>query len=166
MKETAEEIAAKNLLEAGLADLAVDMTTRFQSAGEDFLMTVSLHGPETLTVEKAGTGYSKVAHIGGEDFTPFEAYVGKRRQIIVKFRPNNVASYSHMEMSAAEAIQHLSGFEEIINQQLLDGDGNERLRVDYNVRNAAIHKEASELREREKNADKFETYADIGFGSF
>lgn len=159
MKESAQDLDDKVALEAGLADLAADLTAHFLSAGAnaDGINTCSLTGPESLTVTTEGRGYSKLPHLGGEEFIPDTAYLGKRGKVIVCFKPRDAAAYSTMEMPIEEALVKLDGFSIIAND--LEGPPlMERLK--------GLKREESKLREQEKMKDKFVEYADIGFGSF
>lgn len=141
-------------LEAALADLAADLTAHYNSFDPEQLNSCTLLGPEQLTVEVTGRGYKKVAHMGGEDFIPNSAYVGKRGKIIVVFRPVGAASYQTMEMAADDAVSNLSAFEAL---SITEGG-------DYKTRMKAISLKAVKLKEREAVKDKAEDYPD--FGSF
>lgn len=129
--------------------LCEDMNAAFSESP----CVVTLRGPETLTVETA-KGYSKTPHIGGEDFRPSSAYVGKRKTIIVKFAPVDAQAYQFMEMEAKQAMGKLSGFDTYCN----DPDH----RIDLASRLRAINTLASNEREREAVKDKFTLYDNFG----
>lgn len=149
------DITDKEALDAKLADLAVSLTDHFGTlASGNNLCT--LVGVEQLTVERSGKGFSKVAHIGGEEFVPFEAYAGKRGKIIVRFTPREAAAYETMEMSADEALGKLQGFSTLTN---MEGG-------DYQSHAKRLNRDASTIRERESVKDKFTEYEAIGFGTF
>jgi hypothetical protein len=141
-------------LEAALADLAADLTSHYMSFNPEDLNSCTLLGPEQLTVEVEGRGYRKMAHMGGEDFTPLSAYVGKKRKIIVVFKPVHADAYSTMEMTADEAVTNLSGFEALS----VTNEG------DYRTRMRLIASKATKLKEREAVKDKSSDYDN--FGSF
>lgn len=70
-----------------------------------------LNAPMNLTILRPEKGYGKQAHIGGEEFEPQRAYVGKKGAIIIVFKPNSMEAYDHMEMTFSDAVQHLTGFQ-------------------------------------------------------
>lgn len=151
----ANDLDDRTALEAGLADLAADLDSHFKAFdGQSSLDVCSLVGPETLTVHVAGRGYRKEAHVGGEDFIPFEAYMGKKGKILVKFKPKQAAGYEHMEMTTDDALKSLSAFEALTMME----------HGSFTERHAQLSKERSKLREQERNRNKFEDYA--SFGSF
>lgn len=55
--------------------------------------------------------YAKQAHVGGEDFKPVRAYVGKRDGVIIVFEPVMASDYTEMEMPLEIGKQKLSGLE-------------------------------------------------------
>ncbi|UUZ75422.1 hypothetical protein LP414_27285 [Polaromonas sp. P1(28)-13] len=149
------DITDQVALDAGLADLATDMTTHFSKL-DDGINFCTLNGVALLTVERPGKGFSKVSHIGGEDFIPQSAYVGKRGKIIVRFKPKEAAAYEVMEMAADEAMTQMAGFS--LLTEMPDGDYVTHIRL--------LNKEASNIREKESVKDKFVEYEAIGFGTF
>ena len=91
------------------------LAEKFADSKETFLLS----GPATLTVKKgedSASGYSKVPHIGGEDFKPVSAYMGKRGNPIFIFKPVMASGYSFMEMSEKDARAQLVGFKEYLSE--------------------------------------------------
>lgn len=160
--EVNTDIDDKAMLEAGLADLAQEMTDAFKELqGDTTIDACRLTSGESLTVltrvTAGGGSYAKVGHIGGEEFIPSEAYVGKKGKILVKFKPTSVASYVVMEMPADEALTKLEGFD--LLSVLKDG-------TSYRHRIATLRSAGTRIREQEANKDRFEEYKDLGFGTF
>jgi hypothetical protein len=118
--------------------------------------TFMLSSPLALTVKKANGAYSKVPHVGSEDFAPARAYMGKRGKIIFVFKPVMVSEYSEMEMEERQARENLVGFKEWLRENF--GDMTSKL--------AEIRSEAAKKAEQTKLADRYETYKDIGFGTW
>jgi hypothetical protein len=148
--------AAATATQERLELLVVDMNEWLNGATDEEAPPVVLFAPESLTVETA-TAYAKMPHIGGESFTPVSAYLGKRGKIIVKFKPEFAAEFTHMEMSVDDACKKLNGFS-LIAESCVEGGLSHRLKT--------IMTTASSEREREAVKDKFAEYADIGFGSW
>jgi hypothetical protein len=118
--------------------------------------TFMLSAPMALTVKKANNAYSKVPHVGSEDFAPSRAYVGKRGKIIFIFKPVMVSEYSEMEMDETQASANLVGFKEWLRENVGDFQGKlKEMRV-----------ESAKKAEQAKLADRYETYKNIGFGTW
>jgi hypothetical protein len=113
--------------------------------------------PATLTVKTKNGNYSKRPHIGGEDFRATGCYLGKRGALIFVFKPIFVSDYDLMEMSEQDTVKKLAGFQEYIKQACAGG---------YDAVVKESKKAAAVEHEREKNANKFEEYADLGFGTW
>lgn len=138
-------------------DLAMELMCEELSAAlgkatESFMLS----SPLALTVKKANGAYSKVAHVGSEDFAPARAYMGKRGKIIFVFKPVMVSEYSEMEMDERQARESLVGFKEWLRENF--GDMQSKL--------TEIRSEAAKKAEQTKLADRYETYKDIGFGTW
>ena len=131
--------------------LAEELTTILAKTSETFMLSA----PMTLTVKRANQTYSKVAHIGSEDFQPWRCYLGRRGKLIFVFKPIMVSDYVEMEMDEATARLSLVGFEEFLKQYVGD--------IDQRV--AQIREQIAAKQEAAKLADRHETYKDIGFGS-
>jgi hypothetical protein len=144
-----DEIDDELILEADLADLALDLTTYWSKL--TLPPEVILAGPESLTVFHRG-GFQKRPHIGGEEFIPFEAYIGKKGRVIVKFRSREAVDYDHMEMFADDALAHLHNFRNVVTTE----SGS------YMARIANLNRKRSDLRAMEKAKDKFDEYDDFG----
>lgn len=118
--------------------------------------TFSLAQPANLTVVLNGGQYSRRNHIGGEDFHIHEVYLGKRGDLIYKFRPNGASSYILMEMREQEAIKQLLGFGEFASKLYQD----ETLRELIEARDrASLDRERAQLATREE-------YKEMGFASW
>lgn len=143
-KITDEELAMELLCE--------ELSTALGKATESFMLS----SPLALTVKKANGTYSKVAHVGSEDFAPARAYMGKRGKIIFVFKPVMVSEYSEMEMDDRQARESLVGFKEWLRENFGDMQG----------KLADIRAEAAKKAEQTKLADRYETYKDIGFGTW
>lgn len=128
---------------------ATQITKLLKETTETFM----LGEPLTLTVLK-DKGYSKAAHVGGEDFIPESAYVGKRGKIIYVFKPVMATTYSRMEMDETQAEKSMVGFKEFMKENLSA--------VMESVRDS--RKAAADKKERESMADRYEKYE--GFGSW
>lgn len=66
--------------------------------------------PVALTVKDRHGMYSTRSSIGGEQFTPSGAYVGKRGSMIFVFKPLLLCDYAVMEMEESKALRLLQGF--------------------------------------------------------
>jgi ribosomal protein S12 len=150
--EQPQQAQAKTDEELALDKLAASMTEAMNKCEETFMLSA----PATLTVRKANGGYSKVAHVGMEDFQPVSAYVGKRGKMIFVFKPVMVADYLEMEMDEQQAFANLSGFKDYLRESVGDL---QKLQSEIKVEMAKKAEEA-------KLADRFDTYKDIGFGSW
>lgn len=132
--------------------MAEEVTAIFAATTETFMLS----SPMTLTVKKPNGGYSKVAHVGSEDFQPVRAYLGKRGKLIFAFKPVMVSEYIEMEMDEASCKAHLVGFKDFMYEFVGD--------IDYKT--GQIRARLASKKEAEKLADRHETYKDIGFGSW
>jgi hypothetical protein len=139
--------------ELALILMCEEISEALSKAEETFMLS----SPMTLTVKKPNGSYSKVAHIGSEDFSPHSAYLGKKGKIIFVFKPVMVGTdYTHMEMEEQQAVASLMGFKEWLRENV--GDTQAKLRD--------IRQESAKKAEQEKLADRFETYKDLGFGTW
>ena len=121
-------------------------------------VTFFLGEPLYLAVRRKDGGFSKQAHIGGEDFIPSGSYVGKKGTLIFKFVSKDVANYVEMEIGEEQAYKSLSGLREYIH----DITGGELERI----KNEAIDIAALEV-ERKKMESNSKAYDDeFGFGSW
>lgn len=132
--------------------LAEEITGIFASTTETFMLS----SPMALTVKKPNGGYSKVAHVGSEDFQPVRTYLGKRGKLIFVFKPVMVSEYSEMEMEEASAKANLVGLKDFLKEFV----------GDIESRTAQIRAQLASKQEQAKLADRHETYKDIGFGSW
>lgn len=107
-QKTAEELA--------LQALATKMTSHWTDVDFEIdpdrfslsdLLNLTIHRPPSATKP----GFSKKGHIGGEEFTPATAYVGKRGHIICVFKPAAPEDYATMEMPLEECFGYLTGFQ-------------------------------------------------------
>jgi hypothetical protein len=137
-----------------LTVLAAQLTEMLKVAEPTSFM---LGEPMSLTVKKKDGTYSKHPHIGGENFIPVSAYAGKKGSLIFVFRADHVTSYAEMEMGEAQADVVFTGFKEYIKNAVARG-------LTHELREAKA--EAAKDAELKANAEKFERYADLGFGSF
>lgn len=138
---------------AALDELAQKVSKAMKESKETFMLS----SPVFLTVKLHNGSYSKKAHVGMEDFKPVRAYIGKRGKMIFTFQPVMVADYAEMEVDETQAFSNLNGFKEYLNQAL--GASFATLRAEIQT---ALSNEA----EKEKLADRYDTYKDIGFGSW
>lgn len=132
--------------------LAEEITGIFVSTTETFMLS----SPMALTVKKPNGGYSKVAHVGSEDFQPVRTYLGKRGKLIFVFKPVMVSEYSEMEMEEASAKANLVGLKDFLKEYV----------GDIEAKTAQIRARLASKQEADKLADRHETYKDIGFGSW
>lgn len=132
--------------------LAEEITAIFAATTETFMLS----SPMALTVKKPNGGYSKVAHVGSEDFQPVRTYLGKRGKLIFVFKPVMVSEYSEMEMDEASARANLVGLKDFLKEFV----------GDIETRTAQIRAQLAAKQEQAKLADRHETYKDIGFGSW
>jgi hypothetical protein len=146
-----DEVEAELQIEEEFGEVLVELNKKFKASKETFMLTA----PMVLTVKRP-KGYSKSNHIGSEDFKPLRAYMGKKGKIIIVFRPVMTADYEEMEMEEAQAKQHLMGFEEFFKEAM------------WGVREqlSDFHKRAALEQEKAALTDRFETYKDLGFGSW
>lgn len=148
-----EETMEETDIDAMQEEIAKTATSYFAANHETFM----LGEPLQLTVLRRDGRYSKRSHIGGEDFKPIRAYIGKRGKLIYVFRPVMVSDYEHMEMEDSEACEKLTGFKDYIKHAA----GSEFERLNNETKRAA-----ADRAEREKLAGREEQYAHLGFGSF
>lgn len=148
----ADIIMIDDMENLSLDSVADQITEYFASSTQTRLM---LNEPHQLTVKKANGQYSKKAHIGGEEFIPLRAYLGKRGQIIYVFRPADAADYAELEVTEKEANELLDGFVAFMKKA-----------PDLREAMTSAKKIAADAAEREKLAGKAEQYADLGFGSW
>jgi hypothetical protein len=132
--------------------LAEEITSAIKATTETFMLS----SPMALTVKKPNGGYSKVAHVGSEDFQPARAYLGKRGKLIFVFTPVMVSEYAEMEMDEASAKANLVGFKDFLKESV----GSIEAKV------AQIKVNLAAKQETAKMADRAETYKNIGFGSW
>lgn len=132
--------------------LAEEITAIFSATTETFMLS----SPMALTVKKPNGGYSKVAHVGSEDFQPVRTYLGKRGKLIFVFKPVMVSEYSEMEMDESSARANLVGLKDFLKEYV----------GDIESRAAQIRAQLAAKQEQAKLADRHETYKDIGFGSW
>jgi hypothetical protein len=148
-----DDIDDAMLLEAELTDLAQELTTYFAAQPDQAITTCTLAGPEVLTCCRVNGTYHKVSHVGGEDFKPVEAYIGKRKRMLIKFQPLQAAEYAHMEMFVDDALAHMHGFDQLTWFE--DGSTlSDKLH--------ALARKASEIKEKERNRSKFDDYDNFG----
>jgi len=119
-----------------------------RDTSESFMLT----GPMTLTVLKRDGKYSRMPHVGGEDFRPEKAYFGKRGSLIIVFRPVMSQPYEFMEMTAAEAKQHMLGFTPFYRDKIDEAVGEE-----LQAAKAAENEKAAE-KTHEERATKYNEY--------
>lgn len=110
-----EKLSPEQVALNGVADAMTEYYT-----GEFSLdpTAFAMNTPKSLTVWKNAveadgrTGYSKHAHIGGEEFIPTKAHVGKKGHIIVTFKPVQAEPYAWMEMPLTDCLNELAGFQQ------------------------------------------------------
>jgi len=152
LEEFKMEQPTKSEEELALEEISKKMSEAMKATTETFMLSA----PVTLTVRKSTGGYSKQAHMGMEDFQPVSAYMGKRGKIIFVFKPVMVSDYAEMEMDEQQAFAHLNGFKDFIRERV----------GDLHKLQSEIKVEMAKKAEEQKLADRFETYKDIGFGSW
>lgn len=138
--------------EKALEQLAEEITQAFSGCSETFMLAA----PMALTVKKMNGTFSKQAHVGSEDFRPVRAYLGKKGKFIYVFKPVMISEYAEMEMDETQAIANLIGMREWMGTKV----GNTAKRRDE--LRAALLKTV----EAKKLEDRYETYRDLGFGSW
>lgn len=134
-----------------LDDVADHITKHFLESPTKLM----LNQPTKLTVKRATGQFSQKPHIGGEEFVPTRAYVGKRGQLIFTMRPADAADYVEAEFSEKQANELFDDFVAYM-----------RLAPDLRDMVAEAKKAAADAAEREKLAGKAEQYAELGFGSW
>ena len=139
--------------ELGFDLLAEEVTDALRNNSSETFMLLS---PMTLVVKRENGTYSKVAHVGCEDFLPTRCYWGRRGKLIFVFKPVMASDYVEMEIDEASARAYLIRFGDFLKE--LVGDLDQRI--------ARIRTKVAAKREAEKLADRHETYKDIGFGSW
>lgn len=147
-----EQTLTKTEEELALDALATRMTEAMKACTETFMLS----SPIALTVRKANGAFSKMPHVGMEDFQPASAYIGKRGKMIFVFKPVMVAEYVEMEMDEQQAFANLNGFKDYLRENVGDL---QKLQTEIKV-------EMAKKAEEGKLADRHETYKDIGFGSW
>jgi hypothetical protein len=141
--------------EEALVALVTNITAHFRNKPQTFM----LNAPAQLTCKKSNGGFTKKAHIGGEEFSPVSAYVGKRQNIIFILKPDFPAEYEHIELGDREAINMLTNFNPYLNEAMTNGG-----RFDASLKK--IKKMESNNKESKSLEGKSEQYADIGFGTW
>lgn len=149
--EYLEKLAEELELEESYEELIKAINKKFSRNKETFMLSA----PMVLTVKRA-KGYSKENHIGSEDFKPLKAYLGKKGQIILTFKPVMTTNYTEMEMEETQAKQHLMGFKEFFNEAMSG------VKVDLED----YRKTVADSKEKEALKDRFEIYKNIGFGDW
>lgn len=132
--------------------LAEEVTGILAATTETFMLSA----PMSLTVKRSNDTYSKVAHVGSEDFQPVRCYLGKRGKLIFTFKPVMVSEYAEMEMDEASAKANLVGFKDFLYEFV----------GDINYKTGQIRARLAAKQEEAKLADRHETYKNIGFGSW
>lgn len=153
-QKSAAEAATKAYAKVEMEKLAEEMEVYIASAPS---VKVRLAAPEMLTVMIPGKGFSKVSHIGGEEFIPHGVYLGKRDKLIATFKPVDAVTYHHMEMPVDEAMTNLAGYDEFATNSCDGG---------YSLRIRDIRNNVQRAQELEQVAEKSAQYADLGFGSW
>ena len=143
---------ALNEEEKALEALAEEITKAFAGCGETFMLA----SPMALTVKRKDGTYSKQAHIGSEDFHVVRAYMGKKGKFIYVFRPVMIADYVEMEMDETQAQANLVGLREWMGSKL----------GDIRKRRDELRAELAKTVEAQKLEDRYETYRELGFGSW
>jgi hypothetical protein len=92
-------------------DVIAKVNGIIQGCTESFMLTQVA----TLTVKRSNGQYSKVAHVGGEDFKLIRVYAVKREQLIYVFKPVMASDYEEMEMMESLAQASLQGFGDYLN---------------------------------------------------
>lgn len=146
-KQDVEALSAE--AQQRLEKLAETMTQFFQESRH----SVTLLSPGNLTVSIPGKGFSKVNHIGGEEFTAKRAYLGKRNKLIFVFAPEAASAYTEMEMTEPDALQNLAGFKLLADQAA---------GTDFYAELQAVRRMESDVREAEQVKEKFDQYEAFG----
>jgi hypothetical protein len=135
-----------------LNELAGEMSDYFRAS----VNKVTLLSPGNLTVTVAGKGYSKINHIGGEEFTIDRVYVGSAKagsRLIFAFKPVAASQYTEMEMNENEALASLDRFRMAADSACGD---------DFVGQLKVIRHIDSKAREAEAVKDKFNDYPEFG----
>lgn len=118
-----------------------------------------LNQPLTATMKNRMGQYRKHPLIGGEEFTPTSAYMGKSGKMIIVFRPidTHIASrFSFMEMDATAARATLEGFSRFMDNSLS---------MDFDEQVRQIREEAG-AEEREAHMRGMGNHYQEAFGSW
>ena len=105
LAELAELDSEENAVDTAVAEIN-GAILKLEEGERKFMLTA----PCMLTCKKRTGEFSKVQHVGGEEFRLAGAYLGKRRALIYQFIPLHPASYAVMEMNETEAKANMSGF--------------------------------------------------------
>lgn len=137
-------------------DIVVTLAKEITDHIKENPSTFMLGQPAQLTVKKKDGSYAKRPHIGGEHFISLGAYIGKRHSLVFTFAPQDVADYAVVEMSEADANKLFGGFKQYI----------ENASRTFNEVFKKANRAKAEKAELASNKNRFDTYADLGFGSF
>lgn len=148
-----EEKTPRVIALEGLAEIMTNTWSDEEFVADPFVFT--LNSSKSLTVykndgaENSRIGYSKHGHIGGEEFVPVRAYVGKKGHLIIHYRPVQTEPYAWMEMSLSDSLTDLTGFQAHFVRSGLGEKWNEINKVDV---------EQKRLAEVEKYKDSYEDF--------
>lgn len=137
-----------------LADIELKILNQHASRAKETFM---LSAPKLLTVKRKDGSYGKENHVGSEDFSLIRIYKDKTsKKTIAVFKPVMIAGYAEVEMPVSEAVVNLLGFSRFLDD------------VAKNAAREAEKLEKIKTQEQEKKAtqSRFDTYKDLGFGSW
>jgi hypothetical protein len=147
-----DHMADTTEIDPTLAEIVAQYGDAFSGEPKNF----SLTAPAKL-ITKKGTEYRHTPFIGGEEFTPISAYVGKKGQVLILLKPVDPSDFELLEVPEKQCPNVFgAAFKTYMREVLADAlDKKEELAA-----------QSAQLAERTRNADKFETYGDLGFGSW
>ncbi|MFT4064364.1 hypothetical protein [Paraburkholderia sp.] len=133
-----------------------ELVDKYEEAFAQNPQTFALASPQKLITQK-GKDFRHTAFIGGEEFTPVSARLGAKGQTLILFKPVDPSDFEFLEVPETACRKTFGAhFASYLRETL--GDVAEDV--------AELEKERRQKAERERNAEKFETYGDLGFGSW
>jgi hypothetical protein len=110
------EAPAGTDMDAQLADLVAQYGDAFAQSPQAF----SLTAPMKL-ITKKGKEYRNTAFIGGEDFRPSSAYIGKKGQTLIMLRPTDPSDFEYLEVPEKQCAKVFgAGFTTYLRETLKD----------------------------------------------
>lgn len=140
-----------------MADISLERYLTDEWDGND-APTFQVSGPCKITAHSE-KGFTKMPFIGEEELRPFECYLGKKKQLIIKLRrlgAEGMPKSTWLEMPLGEAEQNLDGFKGHF----------QRLMTEYSDEFTNRSREVGAAKESTADTEARRRHADPLFGSW